>query len=573
MWLARTNHRLVNGTYRPVQPGRREVAKREGAYRVVTAPAIEDIVVFRHICDYIYARAFRAEPPGAFFSQRFGRHPIGKKLDSISDEEYADFFEVWMRYDEYRTLLGLSGMYKFIVVTDISSYFDSIQHSLLLEYLAPYGVPREALGVLGQILDVLRPLAGHSSPPAVGLPQDSFDCSRTLAHIFLFEHDRRAMREVGRNGYVRWMDDQNLGVKSKVAADRAVHMLVESLNRQRLVLNAGKTRILTPAQQAEHLCLKHNKLVTAIAARIEAGERTASLNTDFEAMWVAVLSTRLGNWPKVVKRLLRLAGLLKSDRVTLADCQDLLESQPGLAERIFEYLVARDRFTDYIALFESYLRSGNSLYEDVEALWFESLLVASPPPKAWPALRRIALEFVRGSKRGTSLQGPKVAAALTLYWLADRRQQRVFAALLRGSRVLDGPTRRTLAAILCALEPKGVDEWLLLAGRESSAHVSSLVELVMKLRDGESFFIPKQLVFARRPSVLDRFVFDARSWLRLELLALSPRLDVRNAVDATIKNARDRRTLVETEARVADRVSLRVGAKASRTTRQKPGAP
>jgi hypothetical protein len=386
-----------------------------------------------------------------------------------------------------------------------------------------------------------------------------------LAHIVLFEHDRRAMQEVGPDAYVRWMDDQNLGVKSKVAADRAVHMLVESLNRQRLVLNAGKTRILTPKEQADHLCLKHNKLVTAIADRVNAGERSATLNTDFEAMWVAVLAERLGNWPKVAKRLLRIAGLLKSDRVTLDDCKDLLESQPGLAERIFEYLVARDRFADYVELFEWYLDSKNSLYEDVEALWFESLLVADPPSKSWPALRRIALEFVRGSKRGTSLQGPKVAAALTLYWFADRRQQQVFAALLRGSRVLDGPTRRTLAAILCALEPKGVDEWLLLAGRESSSHVSSLIELVMKLRDGESFLIPRRLVFTRRPAVLDRFVFDARSWLRLELLALSPRLDVRNAIDATIKDAQRRRTLARTEARVSDRIAERVGSNASGT--------
>jgi hypothetical protein len=558
-WLERLSGRVIRGSYRPGQPGRREVAKTEGAYRVITAPSIEDVVVFRHICDYIYARAVRSEPPGAFFSRRFGRNPLGQKLDSISDEDYADFFEVWIRYDEYRALLGLSGLYKYIVVTDISNFFDSIHHSLLIEYLAPYGVPREALGILGQLLDVLRPLAGHSSAPAIGLPQDAFDCSRTLAHLFLFEHDRRVMREVGKDAYVRWMDDQNLGVKDEVAARHAIHSLVESLGRQGLTLNAGKTRILTPAEQAEHLCLAQNKKVTAIAERIEEASTRPAAVTELELVWAEVIANRKGNWHKVAKRLLRLAGLVGTDRVTLDECKDILAAQPTLAERIFEYLIARARFDDYIALFDWLLTSGNSLYEDVEAHWFESLLVASPPVSYWAPLRRRALEFVKGTKRGTRRPWPKMPAAMLLYWLSDRRQERVFSGLLRRSDGLDGPTRRTLTAILSAISPGRVDDWLLLAGRGGSPQVSSLIEIVQRLKEGQSCFLPKKLIFVKRPSVLNRYVYDARAWLRLELLTVSPRLDVRNAVATALSGATRNRTLLETETRVAKRLRDRLG--------------
>ncbi len=111
----------------------------------------------------------------------------------------------------YRNLIGLSGLYKYIVTTDITNYFESIQHGLLFEYLAQYGLPREAVGVLGKLLEALKPAAGFSpTPPPVGLPVDFYDCSRILGHVFLFEHDRRCTAHAGKNAYVRWMDESDL---------------------------------------------------------------------------------------------------------------------------------------------------------------------------------------------------------------------------------------------------------------------------------------------------------------------------------------------------------------------------
>ena len=70
--------------------------------------------------------------------------------------------------------------------------------------------------------------------------------------------------------------------------------------------------------------------------------------------------------------------------------------RPQLADRIFEYILSQDRFGEYLRLFNWLLNSGNSLYENVEAQWFESLLLSSPSTKIRPKLRRVAVEFVRG---------------------------------------------------------------------------------------------------------------------------------------------------------------------------------
>jgi hypothetical protein len=86
--------------------------------------------------------------------------PVGQTL-AISDPS-SGFFEIWKRYNQYRARTMLSGIYEVLVVTDISNYFDSIAHELLMEYLSPLGLPRKAVGLLGRILEEFKPPAGHS---------------------------------------------------------------------------------------------------------------------------------------------------------------------------------------------------------------------------------------------------------------------------------------------------------------------------------------------------------------------------------------------------------------------------
>lgn len=538
-WLKQIQERLLDGTYRPHPPGRREEAKSNGAYRVITVPAIDDVAVFRHLADYVYRRAKMYEPPGSYFSRRFAFAPIGKKMDRLSDTDYLAFFDVWLRYNYYRKHLGLCDLFKYVVVTDITNYFESIQHTLLLEYLATYGVPREALGVLGKLLDVLRPTAGHSASPSMGLPVDIYDCSRTLAHIFLFEHDRRIAAEVGKSGYIRWMDDQNIGVRSKVEGRRIIRKMVESLASQRLSVNAGKTKILSPKDLAEYFWLESNESLDALETKVAKKTKSSDLLDEFEYLWKRVVSSpKAGHWDKVIKRLYRLGALLKTKCINIKHHQEFLVEAPQLADRIFEYILARGRYREYLRLFLWLLKSGNSLYESVETQWFECLLMASPPNSVKPPLRKLAVEFARGTKRGTRRVGPRVPAALLLYWLWDGRQGRVLETVLSGPAVIDGSTRRTMAAILCARKPAHAEEWLLVGARHASPEVSSLIQLVTALRAGKAIALPRPLVFVKRPPVLGRYTYDARAWLRLELLLLSPRKDVRMAVKKAIRDIR-----------------------------------
>lgn len=560
-WLAVLRRQVLDGRYRPQQPRRYEAAKSEGFYRVMTIPTTADVVVYRLLADYLWSRARRRGYAGAFFSvqMRPRPSPVGRVVEELTNTEYATFFDIWIRYDEYRRRLLLNGLHRYIVITDVSNFFESVQHQLLLEHIAPYGLPQEAMGILGQLLDTLRPVAGHSPMPPVGLAVEPFDCSRVLGHVFLFSHDRNVLKAVNEGAYVRWMDDQNMGVASAVEARSLLRALSRSLSAQRLVLNSGKTKVLGPADVRRHFWLDENAELQRVEVAIKhqvgtAVERSAAV----DALWnIFRFQGRSGNWDRVAARILAAAARVRSDVVTYDDCKAMLVQAPNRAERIFEYLVARSRWADLTNLFDWWLDSGNSLYEDVEMAWFEALLVVTPPRHVRQRIRSIAVEFVRGSRRGTLLPGPRLPAVLSLYWLGDGRQFRVLETLLRSQARIDSESRRALAAVLCAVYPLRAAEWVALAAKEPSSSVSSLVQWVTRAVAGEYFEVPKELVFVRKPWLLQRWVYDARSWLRVELLLLAKEPRTRRAVSRQVLRMR-RNPLAVSESVIARRIERRL---------------
>jgi hypothetical protein len=123
---------LLQGSYAPQPPARYDLAKAKGSFRVVTVPALRDAIVYRLLCDEALEIATPQKVPGAYFSRRHTSTPVGRTFD-IEDDPYLKFFNVWMRYQQYRTKTLLNQPYEVLVTSDISNYFDSISHELLLE--------------------------------------------------------------------------------------------------------------------------------------------------------------------------------------------------------------------------------------------------------------------------------------------------------------------------------------------------------------------------------------------------------------------------------------------------------
>jgi hypothetical protein len=557
--LGRLRGELLAGEYYPLTPMRYELAKSRGAFRVMTLPNLRDAIVYHLICDRALQLAAPKKVPGAYFSRRHAATPIGRTLDQVDDPS-SSFWSVWLRYQQYRTRTMLNSIYTVLVVADISNYFDSISHELLMEYLSPLGLPRKAVGILGRLLEVLKPTAGHSPNPRIGIPVDECDCSRALAHIFLFEHDRRVAERFGEDNYVRWMDDQNIGCRNETEARRAVNELNRSLGCQRLTLNSGKTLFLTPDEVVTHFQLKANRALDKWEDSHKNRRNTDAARKKLASIWkktCASNSYNKGCWDKILKRFYGYTARASSDLLDGRMYEDVI-AYPHLAERIFESLARRDKGRELLTLFSQYCRAGESLYESTEAIFFDSCLLVDAIPSLEKELRGTAELFSQGKIKGQSLRPfGKAAAVLCLYWFNFPGEK--FALLFSSDEAPRLPSilARAWLAVTAARDPHSLPVVQRKLVGHPSDDVARLSRFISELQEGQVEHIGSYRNLRSRWPLSGRF-YDARTWLQLELLSTSGSKTLRGLAQGDVaifrnyaRTRQEKRVLIRISERLA----------------------
>ena len=111
-------------------------------------------------------------------------------------------FLEWLKFDQYRKLLIFEKVFPFIVVTDITNFFDSVLYGRIEESLYDLPVPPRMVSLLFLLLESFSIREAFTPVQRIGLPVDPCDCSRNLAHMILFRHDERMTRIVDEDAYV-----------------------------------------------------------------------------------------------------------------------------------------------------------------------------------------------------------------------------------------------------------------------------------------------------------------------------------------------------------------------------------
>lgn len=525
---------ILKGEYTASRVTRFEMGKSNGAYRVITSMSVRDTLVYRHICDHALELALPRKVKGAYFSRRHSLTPIGNSFEP-NDNPSDQFYAIWLRYNEYRTRTLLNEPFQILVVTDISNYFDSIQHDLLFEYLAPLGLPRKAVGLLGRLLEAFRPESGHSPSPRVGLPVDETDCSRELAHIFLFEHDRRIVNEFGEMNFVRWMDDQNVGVRSRSEGRRVINLMNRSLNQQRLTLNSGKTTFLTPGEVATHFQLDANEALSKWLSQLEAQkwQMNRGLEQKLFELWLEYSqgsSANQGNWDKILKRFYGYATRANMEFLEYRALNDLIR-YPHLDDRIFTYFARRNRGDELLILFERYAHNQENLFDSTERQFFESLLLLDVDQDIADKCRHIAYTFAKGEyPNQTGRPLGRAAAMLCLYWFGEDEQklQQIYDSAAEVSHLPKEVARAWLACI-AARNPMLLDNPINKLFGHTSDDVLRIVRFIQGILEGHvSNLGPYKSQKPRYP--LPYKFYDARAWLLLELASHTVNEKLRNTL-------------------------------------------
>ena len=446
-------------------------------------------------------------------------------------------FLEWLRFDQYRKLLIFKSVHKYLVVTDISNFFDSILYGRIEQSLCGLRASPKIVGLLFFLLEHLSPRESYTPSQRIGLPVDQFDCSRNLAHMILFPHDERIVALVGEEAFVRWMDDQNVGVNSRAEGLRVLSAIGSSLSRLHLTPNSSKSRILTLAEAKRHFHFRANALLDVIDKMpYDTSAQRRSLRAALLDVWEKASDDEgRGEWEKILKRVYRYAARARARFLRRRAMRDVL-TYPSLTARICEYLSYTSTVFECLNFAQSILTHPEQVYPDVSYKMLDSLLQLEPTPSEAKALRNFfkSVSAAQISFPGQVLARSLVPLALLRY--GDKRSVKSLVALLRGS--LDKLSTEEVRSVSLVLAGFGQQEFETIqttAGRLLVNHLSEFVRMVQRIRQLTD--VPNRLklrIHLSKDPITSKQYIDMRTILTMRLLGLNRHHDVKQWLSSKI---------------------------------------
>lgn len=546
-WIRRLIRQIDRGTYEPSRPTRFTLAKSRGLSRTITFPGIPDLVLYRAIVDDLYAGAKRREHRHVYFEQRT-LSKISKATSESAMEfmrEVGDYgpkslsrFLAWLRYDQYRKYLIFDQIYPFVVTSDITNFFDTVLYNRIADSLYGLSASPRMIGLLFFLLERLSIRDPYSESPRIGLPVDEFDCSRKLAHIVLFPHDDRMVKLVGEDAYLRWMDDQNIGVSTREDGYKVISEIGRSVSRIHLSPNAQKTKVLSLQEARRYFHLDINKSLDELEKLpLTSKRKRAALASQLRAVWKKSKRHHgIGEWSKVLKRVYRLAGLSQTRMFRRRALGDILET-PSLARRIADYMRCTGSASEYLTFAQTVWGNTRQLYPDVNLILVESLLRLEPDNISSSRIRSIASSLLRGTLKIDGAIECAAVAPLLILRFGDRRSLPLLRSSFEKKRETSPAVVRAAAVVYASY---GISEFRTVRRAAASFLVNNLADLVRLIERIRDYRTVPGSYKARLNSHFDpvkgiQFV-DTRSMLAGRLLLLNNRRLVRNWLEAKTKS-------------------------------------
>lgn len=360
--------KIKNDKYTPKRPLIIQFAKGKGLYRPVAILDVEDLIVFQAIIIRIAPKLDALLPDGVFAVRATGK----------DKKPFKGWYNEWPKYQKKIKVLKNEG-YNVLVVTDISAYFENIDHGLLKEIILQNDINKKLVDLLFFMLETWTHRPEYCANLYRGIPQTTNqDCSNFLSNIFLYEHDKIIVDEMPNCKYIRWIDDMNIAVNTEIEGKMVLKRISETLRNLYLFPNTGKTEILVGEDIDKHFYFEQNDYLNnfedEIKISVKKQESLKNLETDLiENYKLFLKDNKEGLWFKVLKRYYTVFMRIRS-RYLIEDIIKHLEKYPTLDEKICSYLFALDYSDDVLNKVMNYIKSPENLYESVEIQLLELLL-------------------------------------------------------------------------------------------------------------------------------------------------------------------------------------------------------
>lgn len=364
--------------YRPTSTTVIRAAKRDGMTRPLSFLEITDVLVLKAITDSMQKVLHDGFPSCVGFARS------RQKSFGTSAEDYETWIQAWLRHQAVvKDLLEQKGC-NWVVESDISNFFPSVNHRLLHQLVAQRtGAEERLINLLFFILESMTWRPAYGGNPNVGLPQENYDASRILAHAFLKRVDDAFQPEIANELYARWVDDFVIAVPNPQEGRRVLRRLEQALEDRGLFPNSAKSRIVRAEDFAASLYPELNDFLDKVHESTKNSRKKDRVErSTFEEQLKRFLeikeSDRRGTWDRILRRFYTQSRRIES-AILETYAIDHLRQFPACASNIMSYLLGRPFSNTLLRGILDYLGSPDNIYEDVEIMIYEFLLQWSFP--------------------------------------------------------------------------------------------------------------------------------------------------------------------------------------------------
>jgi hypothetical protein len=463
--------------YRPTTPDVIRGAKSVGLTRPIAYLQVDDAITYvalvRLTENDLLSRSFEWS--------KFGRSHKSKSKkkddESLGAQDYSWFVQWMKRQGQVWDIVTHS---PWIVETDISNFFGTLDLDSLMSYVRTHGCLDETLNNLLRVkLGEYAPLNDYRPNRRRSLPQETLDVSRILAHTYLRQLDEYFEDAGNAKRFSRWVDDVVMGADSWSEALQLVRRFQVALETLNLYPNTAKTRIIPAAQFAEDYDQSENDYLGRVEQQIEA----AGLPTHPDRFRKRVQtharrqSSRRPSWDRVLRRYYTVCKRIHDDSL-LPWWDRHIPEAPKSAAHILEYVATFRLTASRLQDYKEMLHKLGGVYTDIELLCREAVLTSPNvrTPSLWDGLGDWGLATLSKSK----VISPNVAssAALIVAKFGTQSQIESMKADLDDIHHVDNVCRSQLAAILFArgvLSEEDLRELLHVADRDASQAIRFLL--------------------------------------------------------------------------------------------------